>query len=166
MHNIKEHNFGGILKMLDEKIKSLGLTIPEPPEPFATYVPAVKVGNMIYTSGQIPIVDGVLKYKGKVGLNLTEEDGYEAARICCINCLSVIKGVAKSLDEIENVVKITGYVNSAPGFTGQSKVINGASDLLGEIFKGYGNHVRAAIGVCELPIDAAVEIEMIVKLKD
>lgn len=152
--------------MLDEKIKSLRITIPESPEPVAAYVPAVKVGNMIYTSGQIPIVEGALKYKGKIGLNLSEEDGYEAARICCINCLSVIKGLVESLDEVERIVKVTGYVNSAPGFTGQSKVINGVSDLLGEIFAESGQHARAAIGVCELPIDAAVEVEMIVKLKD
>ncbi|WP_028307465.1 RidA family protein [Desulfitibacter alkalitolerans] len=152
--------------MLEEKIKSLGLTIPEPPEPVAAYVPAVKAGSMIYTSGQIPIVDGILKYKGKIGLNLTEEEGYQAAKVCCINCLSVIKGEVDSLDEIEKIVKVTGYVNSAPGFTGQSKVINGVSDLLGEIFAESGEHARAAIGVCELPIDAAVEVEMLVKLKD
>lgn len=150
--------------MLDEKIKRLGIIIPKPPEPIAGHVPAVKVRDMVYTSGQIPVVNGVLKYKGKIGLNLSEKDGHEAAKICCINCLSAIKGIVDSLDEVERVVKITGYVNSAPGFTGQSKVINGVSNLLDEIFEESG-HVRAVIGVYELPINAAVEVEMIVKLK-
>ena len=151
--------------MLDEKIKSLGITIPEPVEPIAGHVPAVKIGDIIYTSGQIPIVDGLLRHKGKIGLNLSEKDGYEAAKICCINCLSAIKGIVDSLDEIERVIKITGYVNSAPGFIGQSKVINGASDLLDKIFEESGQHVRTVIGVYELPINAAVEVDMIVKLK-
>ena len=151
--------------MLDEKIKSLKIKIPESIKLMTAHVPAIKVGNIVYTSGQIPMVGGVLKYKGKIGLNLSERDGYEAARICCINCLSAIKGVVDSLDEIERIIKVTGYVNSAPGFIGQSKVINGVSDLLDKIFEESGQHVRAAIGVCELPIDAAVEVEMIVKLK-
>lgn len=152
--------------MYEEKIKSLGIKIPKSPDPVAAYVPAVKIGNMVYTSGQIPIVDGVLKYRGKVGTNLTEEDAYEAARICCLNCLSVIKGQVNSLDDIERIVKITGYVNSATGFSQQSKVMNGASDLLGEIFEDSGEHARVAVGVCELPIDASVEVEMLVQLKD
>ena len=151
--------------MLDEKIRSLGITIPKSPESIAGHVPAVKVRDMVYTSGQIPIVNGVLKYKGKIGLNLSEKDGYEAAKICCINCLSAIEGIVDNLDEVERIVKITGYVNSAPGFTGQSKVIDGVSDLLSEIFEEAEQHTRAVVGVSELPIDAAVEVEMIVKLK-
>ncbi len=151
--------------MYEERLKTLGLKIPEPPKPIAAYIPAVKVGNMVYTSGQLPIVDGVLKYRGKVGTNINEEDAYEAAKICCLNCLSVIKGQVDSLDDIERIVKITGYVNSSPGFIKQSKVINGASDLLDEIFNESGEHARVAIGVCELPIDAPVEIEMLVQIK-
>jgi enamine deaminase RidA (YjgF/YER057c/UK114 family) len=152
--------------MYEEKLKGMGLVIPPSPEPIASYVPAVKIGNIIYTSGQIPIVNGKLKYKGKVGINLTEEEAYEATKICCLNCLSVIKGEIYSLDNIEKIIKITGYINSAPGFTGQSKVLNGASDLLGEVFENVGEHVRVAVGVCELPANAAVELEMMVKIKE
>ncbi|KUO52500.1 MAG: hypothetical protein APF76_05555 [Desulfitibacter sp. BRH_c19] len=152
--------------MYEERLKSLGIIIPKPPKPVAAYIPAVKIGNMVYTSGQLPIVDGVLKYRGKVGTNLTEEEAYEAAKICCLNCLSVIKGQVDTLDDIERIVKITGYVNSSSGFIQQSKVINGASDLLGEIFDESGEHARVAIGVCELPIDAPVEVEMLVQLKE
>ena len=152
--------------MYEERLKTLGLTIPESPKPVAAYVPAVKVGNMVYTSGQLPIVEGVLKYRGKVGAKINEEEAYEAARICCLNCLSVIKGKVDSLNDIERIVRITGYVNSSPGFVQQSKVINGASDLLGEIFDESGEHARVAIGVCELPIDAPVEIEMLVQIKE
>lgn len=148
----------------EEKLKELGIEIPEPPKPLAAYVPAVQVDNFIYTSGQIPFVSGELKYKGKIGKDLSIEEGYEAAKVCIINCLSVIKGQIGSLDNIEQVIKVTGYVNSAPGFTDQPKVINGASELLGEIFGEAGLHARAAVGVNELPIDSAVEIEMIAKI--
>lgn len=149
----------------EEKIKSLGLELPEPPKPVAAYVPAVKVDNYVYTSGQLPFVNGELKYKGKVGKDVQEEDAYEAAKICALNCLSVIKGVIGDLDNIEQVVKINGYVASAPGFNLQPKVINGASELIGEIFGNKGQHARSAVGVNELPLDATCEVEMIVKVK-
>jgi len=153
------------LVSFEAKIKQLGLVIPEAPKPVAAYVPAVKVDNYVFTSGQIPFVNGELKYKGKVGQQLSEQEGYEAAKVCALNCLSVIKGMIGSLDNIEKVVKVTGFVASAPGFNQQPKVINGASELLGEIFGEAGQHARAAVGVNELPIDAAVEVEMIVKVK-
>lgn len=149
----------------EQKMIELGLEIPEPPEPVAAYVPAVQAGDLIYTSGQIPFVNGSLKYQGKVGENLTEEEGSAAAKICALNCLSVIKGVIGTLDNIERIVKVTGYVNSKQGFLMQPRVINGASKLLGEIFGENGRHARAAVGVNELPINAAVEIEMIVQVK-
>ncbi|NLW24471.1 MAG: RidA family protein [Clostridia bacterium] len=149
----------------EEKIKSLGLELPEPPKPVAAYVPAVKVDNYVYTSGQLPFVNGELKYKGKVGKDVQEEDAYEAAKICALNCLSVIKGVIGDLDNIEQVVKINGYVASAPGFNLQPKVINGASELIGEIFGNKGQHARSAVGVNELPLDATCEVEMIVRVK-
>ena len=149
----------------EEKIKSLGLELPEPPKPVAAYVPAVKVDNYVYTSGQLPFVNGELKYKGKVGKDVQEEDAYEAAKICALNCLSVIKGVIGDLDNIEQVVKINGYVASAPGFNLQPKVINGASELIGEIFGNKGQHARSAVGVNELPLDATCEVEIIVKVK-
>lgn len=149
----------------EKKMEEMGIEIPEAPKPVAAYVPAVKIGDFVYTSGQIPFVKGELKYKGKVGKDLDEKEGYEAARVCALNCLSAIKGVIGSLDKIEKVVKVTGFVNSAPGFNLQPKVVNGASELLGEIFGEVGQHARSAVGVSDLPLDAAVEVEMIVKVK-
>lgn len=149
----------------EKKMEEMGIEIPEAPKPVAAYVPAVKIGDFVYTSGQIPFVKGDLKYKGKIGKDLDEKEGYEAARVCALNCLSAIKGIVGSLDKIEKVVKVTGFVNSAPGFNLQPKVVNGASELLGEIFGEAGQHARSAVGVSELPIDAAVEVEMIVKVK-
>ncbi|HHX51630.1 MAG TPA: RidA family protein [Clostridia bacterium] len=149
----------------EAKIKELGVTVPEAPKPVAVYVPGVQAGNLIYTAGQIPLAGGELKFKGKVGKDLTTEEGYEAARICALNCLGVVKSMLGSLDKIERIVKVTGFVNSAPGFTGQPKVIDGASELLGEIFSEQGRHARSAVGVAELPVNAAVEVEIIIQVK-
>ena len=151
--------------MIEEKIKKLGFEIPETPQPLAAYTPALQVGDMVYTSGQVPIENGELKYAGKIGFDLTVEEGQKAAEICALNGLSAIKGVIKDLDKIEKIIKVTVFVNSADGFTDQPKVANGASELLGNIFGDAGRHVRSAVGVNELPIDSAVEIEMIVKVK-
>ena len=151
--------------MFEAKLKEMGITLPETPKPLAAYVPAVQVDKYIYTSGQIPMVSGELKYKGKLGAEITEAQGYEAAKLCAINCLSAIKGLAGTLDNIERIVKVVGFVNSAPGFNMQPKVVNGASEFIGEVFGEAGRHARSAVGVNELPIDASVEIEMIVKLK-
>ncbi|MFZ5634760.1 MAG: RidA family protein [Bacillota bacterium] len=154
-----------MINVYEAKLKEMGIDLPPVPKPVASYVPAVQVDQYIYTSGQIPFVEGELKYKGKVGGELSESQGYEAAKICAINCLSAVKGLAGSLDNIERIVKVSGFVNSAPGFVNQPKVINGASDLLGQVFGEDGQHARAAVGVSELPLGAAVEVEMIVKLK-
>ena len=151
--------------MIEEKIKELGFEVPEAPKPLAAYVPALVVGDFVFTAGQIPSVKGELKYKGKVGKDLSEEGGRKAAEICALNCLGAIKGVTGDLDKIDQVVKLTAFVNSAEGFTAQPKVANGASELIGKIFGDKGKHARSAVGVNELPFDAAVEIEMIVKLK-
>ena len=151
--------------MYEAKLTEMGITLPEAPAPLAAYVPAKQVGDLVYTSGQIPLQAGELNFKGKVGADLTEEQAYEAAKICAINCLSAIKGVIGSLDKIEQIVKVTGFVNSAPGFSAQPKVLNGASEFFLEVFGDAGRHARAAVGVCELPIDAAVEVDIIVKLK-
>lgn len=151
--------------MYEAKLKEMGITLPAAPKPLASYVPAVMADSCVYTSGQIPLVGGELKFKGKVGADLTEEQGYEAAKTCAINCLSVIKEQIGSLDNIERIVKVTGFVNSAPGFANQPRVVNGASDLLGAVFGEAGRHARSAVGVSELPINAAVEVEMIVKVK-
>jgi enamine deaminase RidA (YjgF/YER057c/UK114 family) len=152
--------------MIEEKIKELGFELPEAPKPLAVYTPALQVGDMVYTSGQVPIEKGELKYSGKIGFDLTVEEGQKAAEICALNGLSAIKGVINDLDKIEKILKVTVFVNSADGFTDQPKVANGASELLGNIFGDAGRHVRSAVGVNELPIDSAVEIEMIVKVKN
>jgi enamine deaminase RidA (YjgF/YER057c/UK114 family) len=151
--------------MVEDKIKELGLQLPEAPKPLAAYVSAVKVDNLVFTSGQLPIENGVLKIKGKIGSQLNEEEGIKAAEICTLNCLSVIKDVIGSLDKIEQVVKLTAFVNCADYFTSQPKIANGASELLVKIFGDNGKHARSAVGVSELPLDAPVEIEMIVKIK-
>lgn len=149
----------------EKKLEELGLNLPETPKPVAAYVPGVKVDKYIYTAGQIPFVDGELKYKGKVGKDVTVEEAYEAAKICALNCLSIVKDLAGGLDNVEKIVKVVGFVNSAEGFTDQPKVINGASELLGEIFGEAGAHARSAVGVSELPIGATCEVELIVKVK-
>lgn len=151
--------------MFEAKLKELGLALPRVPSPVASYVPAVLTDKYIYTSGQLPFVGGELKYRGKLGEEITEAQGCEAARLCAINCLSAVRELAGSLDNVERIVKVTGFVSSAPGFVNQPKVINGASELLGEIFGEAGRHARAAVGVSELPLGAAVEVEMVVKIK-
>ncbi|HHY39302.1 MAG TPA: RidA family protein [Clostridia bacterium] len=149
----------------EERIKELGLRLPMPPKPVAAYVPAMLCDGHVYVSGQLPIVDGKLKYCGKVGSDVTQEQGYEAARICALNCLAAARSVIGSLDEVTKVIKVTGYVASAPGFNGQPQVINGASELLEKIFGNTGRHSRAAVGVSELPMNAPVEVEMILKVR-
>ena len=151
--------------MIEEKLKELGIVIPEAPKPLAAYIPAVQVEKYIYTSGQLPMQDGQLKFKGKLGKDQSVDEGRQAAEICALNCLGVVKSIIGNLDNIERVIKLTVFVNSADGFTEQPKVANGASELLVKIFGDNGKHVRSAVGVSELPIDAAVEAEMIVKVK-
>ena len=151
--------------MIEDKIKDLGYELPEAPKPLAAYIPSLKVDNLVFTAGQLPSIKGELKYRGKVGAELSVEEGAKAAEICALNCLSVIKSVIGSLDKIEQVVKLTAFVNSSDYFTDQPKVANGASELIGKIFGDNGKHVRSAVGVNELPLNAAIEIEMIVKVK-
>ena len=147
--------------MVEEKIKQMGITIPEAAKPLAAYIPALQVGNLVMTSGQVPIVNGQIKFSGKVGKELSEEQGREAAKLCAINCLSAIKSVIGNLDRIKRIVKLTVFVNSADGFTAQPKIANGASEFIVEIFGDTGKHVRSAVGVSELPLNSAVEVEMI-----
>jgi len=151
--------------MIEEKIKQMGITIPEAAKPLAAYIPALQVGNLVMTSGQVPIAAGVIKYQGKVGKDLTEEEGKEAAKLCSLNCLAAIKSLIGTLDKIKRVLKLTVFVNSAEGFSAQPKIANGASEFLVEIFGAAGKHVRSAVGVNELPLNSAVEIEMIVEVK-
>jgi enamine deaminase RidA (YjgF/YER057c/UK114 family) len=150
---------------VENKLKSLGLKLPEIPKPLGAYVPAIRVGDILFTSGQGPIIEGKIKYQGKLGKDLTLEEGYEAAKLCALNCLSAIKMEIGDLDKIERIVKLVGFVNSAQGFTKQSLVINGASDLLQNLFGEKGKHVRVSVGVSELPNNMAVELEIMVKLK-
>lgn len=151
--------------MIEEKINQLGFTLPAAPKPLASYEPAVKVGDLVFTAGQLPIKDGKLIFNGKLGKDLNEEDGKKAAQICALNCLSVVKFEIENLDNIDRIVKLTVFVNSAEGFINHPQVANGASDLIKEIFSENGKHVRSAVGVAELPLNAPVEIEMIVKVK-
>lgn len=149
----------------EKKANELGYQIPEAALPVANYAPGVTDGELLYISGQLPMATGELKYKGKAGAELSVEEGRKAAEICALNCLGVIKKLAGDLDRVEKIVKITGFVNSAPDFTAQPQVVNGASDLLGSIFGEAGVHARSAVGAAELPLGAACEIEMIVRLK-
>ena len=151
--------------MIEEKIKELGYTLPETAKPLAAYIPAIKTGELVFTSGQVPVVGGELKYAGKIGADLSVEDGQKAAVVCALNGLSAIKGVVGDLNKIEQIIKLTVFVNSASGFTDQPKVANGASEFLGSVFGDAGIHTRSAVGVSELPINSAVEIEMIIKVK-
>jgi enamine deaminase RidA (YjgF/YER057c/UK114 family) len=150
---------------VEEKLKSLGLTLPEPSEPLANYVTAVLDEPWLYTSGAGCFEKGKLKYQGRVGGEVTLEEGYDAARVTMLNLLSTVKSRIGDLDRIERVVKVLGFVNSAPDFHRQPEVINGASDLLVELFGDRGRHARSAIGTCNLPMNIPVEIEMIVKVK-
>ena len=150
--------------MIEEKLKKLNIKIPVAPKPLASYIPVTRVGNLVFTAGQIPLENGTLKYKGKIGKEIDLETGKEAAKLCAINCISVIKSEIDDLDKIKKIVKVTVFVNSADGFTDQPKVANGASDLLVELFEEKGKHVRSAVGVSELPIDASVEVEMIAEI--
>ena len=151
--------------MVEEKIKELGFALPETPKPLAAYIPAIRTGDYVYTSGQVPFADGELMYSGKIGFDLTIEEGQKAAELCALNGLSSIKSEIGDLNKIEQIVKVTVFVNSADGFTDQPKVANGASEFLGKIFGESGKHVRSAVGVNELPADSTVEVEIIVKVK-
>lgn len=150
----------------EERISTMGLTLPPAPKPLAAYVPAVQAGGFVFTSGQLPVVNGTLEFKGRVGAELTPDQGYKAARVCVLNCLSVLKAEIGSLDRVEKIVKLVAFVNSAQGFNQQPAVANGASELLGEIFGEAGKHARSAVGVNELPLGAAVEVEIIVKITE
>lgn len=150
---------------IENRLKELNIEIPEMPTPAGSYVPAVICDRMVFIAGQLPLVKGQLQYTGKIGTDLTPEDAYKGARLCALNALGVLKSYIGDLDRIEQVVRVGGFVNSSDGFTQQPKVINGASDFLVEVFGEKGKHARAAVGVNELPLNAAVEVEMLVYLK-
>lgn len=151
---------------IEKKLKALKINLPEPITPLASYVPVTRTGNLLFVSGQLPIVDGKLKSTGKVGSKLGIPQSQELAKICAINCLAAIKGEIGDLDKVTKIVKVVGFVNSFTGFTKQPLIINGASDFLIEVFGDAGKHARSAVGVRELPRDAPIEIEMIVEVSD
>ncbi len=144
---------------VEARLAELGLTLPEVARPLASYVPAVLSGRYVYTAGQLPVVDGALPVTGKVGAEVTPEAAGELAARCALNGLAAIKSVAGDLDRVVRMVKVVGFVASAPGFTAQPGVVNGASELLGEVLGEAGVHARSAVGVAVLPLDAPVEIE-------
>jgi enamine deaminase RidA (YjgF/YER057c/UK114 family) len=148
----------------EARLKALGIELPPIPKPVASYVPAVRTGNLVFLAGQGPLADGKPTITGKVGAELTEEEGYKAARATILLSLAALRAEIGSLDRVKRIVKIVGWVNSAPGFTRQPWVINGASDLLVEIFGDAGRHARSSVGANELPFNIPVEIEMIVEV--
>jgi enamine deaminase RidA (YjgF/YER057c/UK114 family) len=150
---------------LEEKLAALGLRLPEVVAPLAAYQPAVRSGSYVHTSGQLPMVSGELAATGKVGAEVTAERAKELAGICALNALAAVKSVVGDLDLIARIVKVTGFVASAPDFTGQPGVVNGASELLGSVLGDAGVHARSAVGVAVLPLDAPVEVEMVVELR-
>ena len=151
---------------IQSKLAELGLTLPVAAAPVAAYVPAVRTGNLVFTAGQLPLVDGKIPFIGKVGSDVTPEQAKDMAQICALNALAAISLVA-DIDQIEKVVRVGGFVNGAPGFVAIPQVINGASELLIKLFgEANGKHARTAIGVAELPLNAPVEVEMVVQLKN
>ncbi|MGW4895180.1 RidA family protein [Kitasatospora sp. NPDC004240] len=153
------------MSKVEEKLAELGLTLPPVAAPVAAYVPALRSGEFVFTSGQLPMVAGKLPNTGKVGAEVTAEEAKELAQICALNALAAIKSVVGDLDLVERVVKVVGFVASAPDFTGQPGVINGCSELLGKVLGEAGVHARSAVGVTALPLDAPVEIELQVRVR-
>ena len=149
-----------------ERLAALGLTLPPVATPVAAYMPAVRTGSYVYTSGQLPTVDGKLPAVGKVGDEVSAQDAAGMARTCALNALAAAASAAGGLEAIRRIVKVTGFVASAPGFGGQAQVINGASELLIEVLGEDGKHARSAIGVTELPLNAPVEVELIAEVRD
>jgi len=152
------------MSQIEQKIIDLGHLLPETAKPLAAYIPAVQAGNLVFTSGQLPMVDGSLAETGKVGGSVSPERAKELATVCALNALAAVKTVIGDLDKIKRVVKVVGFVSSVPDFSGQPGVVNGASEFLGEVFGEKGIHARSAVGVAVLPLDAPVEIELIVEV--
>ncbi|MEI9906645.1 MAG: RidA family protein [Actinomycetota bacterium] len=146
------------------KLAELGLELPVAAKPLAAYVPAVRTGNLVFTAGQLPLVDGKLTHTGKVGGSVSVEQAKELAQICALNCLAAVETVA-SVDDIVRVVRVVGYVNGIPGFVSQPAVVNGVSELFLHIWGEDGKHARSAVGIAELPLDAPVEVELTVELR-
>jgi enamine deaminase RidA (YjgF/YER057c/UK114 family) len=147
------------------RLTELGVALPEVVAPLAAYLPAVRTGNLVFTAGQLPMADGKLPLTGKVGAEVSAEDAGHLARRCALNALAAVDALV-GIDAVVRVVKVVGFVASAPGFTGQPGVVNGASEFFGEVFGDAGAHARSAVGVSELPLDAPVEVEIVVEVSD
>lgn len=157
--------YAGGRPSFEEKLKRAGVVLPPAPTPLGAYVPAVRVERLLFLSGQLPLLDGKLLYTGKVGAKLTVEEGYQAARVAALNALAVVRRELGTLDLVERIVRVVGHVASAPGFSEQPKVLNGASEVLVEIFGEQGKHTRVALGAAELPLNSPVEIELLVQIR-
>jgi enamine deaminase RidA (YjgF/YER057c/UK114 family) len=149
----------------EERLEQLGVGLPSPAVPVAAYVPCVRTGNLVYVSGQLPLVDGKPSHLGRLGDQVGLEDGVTAARTCAVNVMAALKAELGELARVRRVVKLTGFVASTPDFTDQPKVVNGASELFGQVFGDAGRHARAAVGVAALPLGAPVEVEAIVEVE-
>ena len=151
---------------IETKLEELGITLPEAPAAVAAYQPWIRTGNLIFTSGQLPFRDGQIAYEGKLGAELSQDDGYQAARQCALNAIAQLKAGSGNLDKIQKIVRIEGYVHCADGFRGHPQVLNGASDLVAEIFGEKGKHTRLALGINEMPLNAAVQLAMTAEVAD
>ena len=154
------------MSAVESRLAELGLTVPDVVPPVAAYVPAVRSGNHVWTSGQLPMRDGAMPATGKVGVDVTPEQAQELAAQCALNAIAAVRSIVPDLDSVVRVVKVVGFVASAPDFTGQPAVVNGASHLLGHAFGDAGVHARSAVGVVSLPLDAPVEVEIVVEVAD
>jgi enamine deaminase RidA (YjgF/YER057c/UK114 family) len=152
------------MSKIEQRIIDFGFLLPETAKPLAAYIPAVQSGNLVFTSGQLPMIAGNLAETGKVGGSVSPERAKELATVCALNALAAVKTVIGDLDKIKRIVKVVGFVSSVPEFSGQPAVVNGASEFLGEVFGDKGIHARSAVGVAVLPLDAPVEIELIVEV--
>ncbi|MFC4112638.1 RidA family protein [Nonomuraea zeae] len=148
----------------EQRIEELGLTLPAPVTPLASYVPTARTGDLVYTSGQVPMLEGKLHQTGKLGVDLGVDEGRAQARICVLNALAALKAEVGELSRVRRIVKVVVFVASAPDFIEQPQVANGASDLLAEVFGEQGKHARSAVGVAALPLDAPVEVELIAEV--
>lgn len=148
----------------EDRLAELGLSVPDVPAPVASYVPAVRSGNHVFTSGQLPMSGGELSVTGKVGGEVSAEEAYACAQQCALNAIAAVKSVIGDLDKVVRIVKVVAFVSSTPDFTGQPQVANGASELLGQAFGEAGLHARSAVGVPSLPLDAPVEVEILVEV--
>lgn len=156
---------GSVQATPETRLKELGHTLPPAPKPVASYVPFVRTGNLVFVSGQIPVKDGKPAYTGKIGKDLTLAQGQEAARLCVLNALAILKEAAGGLDRVKRIVRVVGHVNAAPGFTDIHVTTNGASDLLAQVFGEAGKHSRLALGAAELPLNVAFELDVIAEVQ-